>query len=203
MLKQSLFFSIFLVISSSYAQKSKSKYKDAYFASGCFWCVEAIFETVKGVDYAESGYTGGSTKNPTYEAICTGKTGHAETVKVHYDTTVISYKELLRVFFNSHDPSTLNKQGPDSGTQYRSAIFYSNSYDKNQSTDYIKQLKKEGKFKTITTQVEPLTVFYKAESYHQDFEKNNPNNPYVKSVSHPRMDAFKKKTKELLKKKTN
>ena len=203
MLKQSLFFSIFLVISSSYAQKSKSKYKDAYFASGCFWCVEAIFETVKGVDYAESGYTGGSTKNPTYEAICTGKTGHAETVKVHYDTTVISYKELLRVFFNSHDPSTLNKQGPDSGTQYRSAIFYSNSYEKSQASDYIKQLKKEGKFKTITTQVEPLTVFYKAESYHQDFEKNNPNNPYVKSVSHPRMDAFKKKTKDLLKKKTN
>jgi peptide-methionine (S)-S-oxide reductase len=203
MLKQSLFFSIFLVISSSYAQKSKSKYKDAYFASGCFWCVEAIFETVKGVDYAESGYTGGSTKNPTYEAICTGKTGHAETVKVHYDTTVISYKELLRVFFNSHDPSTLNKQGPDSGTQYRSAIFYSNSYEKSQASDYIKQLKKEGKFKTITTQVEPLTVFYKAEAYHQDFEKNNPNNPYVKSVSHPRMDAFKKKTKDLLKKKTN
>jgi peptide-methionine (S)-S-oxide reductase len=203
MLKQALFFLFLLVISSSFAQKSKSKYKNAYFASGCFWCVEAIFETVKGVDYAESGYTGGETKNPTYEAICTGKTGHAETVKVHYDTTVISYKELLRVFFNSHDPSTLNKQGPDSGTQYRSAIFYSNSYDKNQSTDYIKQLKKEGKFKTITTQVEPLTVFYKAESYHQDFEKNNPNNPYVKSVSHPRMDAFKKKTKELLKKKIN
>jgi peptide-methionine (S)-S-oxide reductase len=97
----------------------------------------------------------------------------------------------------------LNKQGPDSGTQYRSAIFYSNSYEKSQASDYIKQLKKEGKFKTITTQVEPLTVFYKAEAYHQDFEKNNPNNPYVKSVSHPRMDAFKKKTKDLLKKKTN
>lgn len=201
MLKLSLFFSIFLVTCSSFAQKSKSKYKDAYFASGCFWCVEAIFETVKGVDYAESGYTGGSTKNPTYEAICTGKTGHAETVKVHYDTTVISYKELLRVFFNSHDPSTLNKQGPDSGTQYRSAIFYSNIYEKNLTTEYIKQLKKDGKFKTITTQVEQLTTFYKAEGYHQDFEKNNPNNPYVKSVSHPRMDAFKKKSKEFLKKK--
>jgi peptide-methionine (S)-S-oxide reductase len=165
MLKQTLFFSIFLVTCSSFAQKSKSKYKDAYFASGCFWCVEAIFETVKGVDYAESGYTGGSTKNPTYEAICTGKTGHAETVKVHYDTTVISYKDLLRVFFNSHDPSTLNKQGPDSGTQYRSAIFYTNSYEKNLSTEYIKQLKKDGKFKTITTQVEQLTTFYKAEAY--------------------------------------
>jgi peptide-methionine (S)-S-oxide reductase len=201
MLKLSLFFSIFLVTCSSFSQKSKSKYKDAYFASGCFWCVEAIFETVKGVDYAESGYTGGSTKNPTYEAICTGKTGHAETVKVHYDTTVISYNELLRVFFNSHDPSTLNKQGPDSGTQYRSAIFYSNTYEKNLATEYIKQLKKDGKFKTITTQVEQLTTFYKAEAYHQDFEKNNPNNPYVKSVSHPRMDAFNKKSKEFLKKK--
>lgn len=201
MLKQTLFFSIFLVTCSSFAQKGKSKYKDAYFASGCFWCVEAIFETVKGVDYAESGYTGGSTKNPTYEAICTGKTGHAETVKVHYDTTVISYKELLRVFFNSHNPSTLNKQGPDAGTQYRSAIFYSNNYEKTLATDYIKQLKKEGKFKTITTQVEPLTVFYKAEAYHQDFEKNNPDNPYIKGVSHPRMEAFKKKSKDLLKKK--
>jgi len=201
MIKYTLFFSIFLSTSISFAQKSKSKYKDAYFASGCFWCVEAIFETVKGVDYAESGYTGGSTKNPSYEAICTGKTGHAETVKVHYDTTVISYKELLRVFFNSHDPSTLNKQGPDSGTQYRSAIFYSNSYEKTLATDYIKKLKKEGKFKTITTQIEALTTFYKAEVYHQDFEKNNPDNPYVKSVSHPRLNAFKKKSKELLKNK--
>jgi peptide-methionine (S)-S-oxide reductase len=199
MIKCTLFFSIFLVTCSSFAQKGKSKYKDAYFASGCFWCVEAIFETVKGVDYAESGYTGGSTKNPTYEAICTGKTGHAETVKVHYDTTVISYKDLLRVFFNSHDPSTLNKQGPDSGTQYRSAIFYTNSYEKNLSLEYIKQLKKSGKFKTITTEVSPLTKFYKAESYHQDFEKNNPNNPYIKSVSHPRFEAFKKKSKEFLK----
>jgi len=201
MIKYTLFFSIFLSTSISFAQKGKSKYKDAYFASGCFWCVEAIFETVKGVDYAESGYTGGSTKNPSYEAICTGKTGHAETVKVHYDTTVISYKELLRVFFNSHDPSTLNKQGPDSGTQYRSAIFYSNSYEKTLATDYIKKLKKEGKFKTITTQIEALTTFYKAEGYHQDFEKNNPDNPYVKSVSHPRLNAFKKKSKELLKNK--
>lgn len=201
MLKNALFFSIFLVTCSAYTQKAKSKYKDAYFASGCFWCVEAIFETVKGVDYAESGYTGGSIKNPTYETICTGKTGHAETVKVRYDTTVISYKELLRVFFNSHDPSTLNKQGPDYGTQYRSAIFYSNDYEKSLASEYIKQLKKDGKFKTITTQVEQLTTFYKAEAYHQDFEKNNPNNPYIKGVSHPRMDAFKKKSKELLKKK--
>jgi len=199
MKKITLFFFIFLVKMTLTAQKAKSKYKDAYFASGCFWCVEAIFETIKGVDYAESGYTGGSTKKPTYEAICTGKTGHAETVKVHYDTTVISYKELLRVFFYSHDPSTLNKQGPDSGTQYRSAIFYSNTYEKSLALDYISQLKKEGKFKTITTQVEPLTDFYKAESYHQDFEKNNPNNPYIQNVSHPRMDAFKKKGKDLLK----
>jgi len=199
MYKLSLTISILLITFSFFSQKNKSKYKDAYFASGCFWCVEAIFETVKGVDYAESGYAGGSTINPTYEAICSGKTGHAETVKVHYDTTVISYKELLRVFFNSHDPSTLNKQGPDSGTQYRSAIFYSNSFEKNSALEAIKQLKKSGKFKTITTEVSPLTKFYKAEAYHQDFEKNNPNNPYIKSVSHPRFDAFKKKSKEFLK----
>jgi peptide-methionine (S)-S-oxide reductase len=184
-----------------FSQKGKtSKYKDAYFASGCFWCVEAIFETVKGVDYAESGYSGGNTKNPSYEDICTGKTGHAETVKVHYDTTIISYKELLRVFFNSHDPSTLNQQGPDRGTQYRSAIFYKTATEKEQANSYIKQLKKEGKFKTITTEVEPFTVFYKAESYHQDYEKNNPDNPYIENVSKPRLNAFKKKTKDLLRK---
>ncbi len=193
MFKISLFFSFLLTTGLSLTQKNNSKYKDAYFASGCFWCVEAIFETVKGVKYAESGYTGGKTSNPTYEDICTGKTGHAETVRVRYDTTIISYKELLRVFFNSHDPSTLNKQGPDSGSQYRSAIFFTSNNEKKLAQDYINDLKKSGKFKIITTEVAQFTKFYKAETYHQDFEKNNPNNPYIKSVSHPRMNAFKRK----------
>ncbi len=193
MFKISLLFSFLLTTGLSLTQKNNSKYKDAYFASGCFWCVEAIFETVKGVKYAESGYTGGKTSNPTYEDICTGKTGHAETVRVRYDTTIISYKELLRVFFNSHDPSTLNKQGPDSGSQYRSAIFFTSNIEKKLAQDYINDLKKSGKLKNITTEVAQFTKFYKAETYHQDFEKNNPNNPYIKSVSHPRMNAFKRK----------
>ncbi len=176
------------------------KIKVAYFGSGCFWCVEAIFETVKGVKEAESGYCGGTTKNPTYEQICTGKTGHAETVKVTYDPNVISYSDLLRVFFNSHDPSTLNQQGPDRGTQYRSVIFYTNDIEEKLAKDYIKNLREKKTFKEITTTLEPYKTFYPAESYHQDFEKRNPDYPYVKQVSVPRLKAFKNKTKDLLKK---
>ena len=119
------FFYSFFILSSSQAQKTKV----AYFGIGCFWCVEAIFETVKGVKEAESGYSGGTIKKPTYDQICSGKTGHAETIKVVYDSNVISYSDLLRVFFNSHDPTTLNQQGPDRGTQYRSVIFYSNEIE--------------------------------------------------------------------------
>jgi len=145
------------------AQKTSA----AYFGSGCFWCVEAIFETVKGVKSADSGYSGGSTKMPTYEEVCTGLTGHAETVKVIYDPSIISYKDLLRVFFNSHDPSTLNKE--------------------------------KKTISNITTTLEPFVAFYKAESYHQDFEKRNPDNAYVRQVSIPRLKAFKKKSKEYLK----
>lgn len=185
-----------LIQFSVLAQKTKV----AYFGSGCFWCVEAIFETVKGVKEAESGYCGGTTKNPTYEQICTGRTGHAETVKVTYDPNVISYSDLLRVFFNSHDPTTLNQQGPDKGTQYRSVIFYSNETEKQLAKDYIKNLLDKKTFKEITTTLEPFNTFYPAEAYHQDFEKRNPDYPYVKQVSIPRLKAFKNKTKDLLKK---
>ena len=176
------------------------KLKTAYFGSGCFWCVEAIFETVKGIKEVESGYCGGTTKNPTYEQICTGRTGHAETVKVTYDPKVISYSDLLRVFFNSHDPTTLNQQGPDKGTQYRSVIFYANESEKELAKDYIKILLDKKTFKEITTTLEPFSTFYPAEAYHQDFEKRNPDYPYVKQVSLPRLKAFKNKTKDLLKK---
>lgn len=175
------------------------KMQDAYFASGCFWCVEAIFETIKGVDYAESGYAGGWKKNPSYEEVCSGKTGHAETVHVRYDASIVSYTDLLRVFFNSHDPSTKNQQGPDKGTQYRSVIFYKSEEEKNAAESYIKTLKAKDKDLVITTEIVAFTNFYRAESYHQDFEKNNPNNPYIKNVSHPRLQAFKKKTRDLLK----
>ena len=198
-MKQFLIFFFFnlLITFSIQAQKTKV----AYFGSGCFWCVEAIFETVKGVKEAESGYCGGTTKNPTYEQICTGRTGHAETVKVTYDPNVISYADLLRVFFNSHDPTTLNQQGPDRGTQYRSVIFYSNESEKELAKNYIKNLLDKKTFKEITTTLEPFSTFYPAEAYHQDFEKRNPDYPYVKQVSLPRLKAFKNKTKDLLKKK--
>lgn len=197
-MKQFLIFFFFnlLITFSIQAQKTKV----AYFGSGCFWCVEAIFETVKGVKEAESGYCGGTTKNPTYEQICTGRTGHAETVKVTYDPNVISYSDLLRVFFNSHDPTTLNQQGPDKGTQYRSVIFYANESEKELAKNYIKNLLDKKKFKEITTTLEPFSTFYPAEAYHQDFEKRNPDYPYVKQVSLPRLKAFKNKTKDLLKK---
>jgi peptide-methionine (S)-S-oxide reductase len=191
------FFCNLLISFSIQAQKTKV----AYFGSGCFWCVEAIFETVKGVKEAESGYCGGTTKNPTYEQICTGRTGHAETIKVTYDPNVISYSDLLRVFFNSHDPTTLNQQGPDKGTQYRSVIFYANESEKELSINYIKNLLDKKTFKEITTTLEPFSTFYPAEAYHQDFEKRNPDYPYVKQVSLPRLKAFKNKTKDLLKKK--
>jgi peptide-methionine (S)-S-oxide reductase len=171
----------------------------AYFASGCFWCVEAVFESVTGVSEAVSGYSGGEEKNPSYELICTGRTRHAEAVKVYYDSTIVSYETLLVVFFDSHDPSTLNQQGPDRGPQYRSAIFYRNEREKKAAEKYISVLKKKGSYKTITTEVSKLKTFYDAEDYHQDYERNHPNNSYVKAVSIPRLNTFKAKHPELLK----
>lgn len=192
-----LFFFLFLTINYlSLSQKTST----AYFGSGCFWCVEAIFESVKGVKYAESGYSGGTIKNPTYEQVCSGRTGHAETVKVVYYPSEIGYEDLLRVFFNSHDPTTLNQQGPDKGTQYRSVIFYSDENEKKIAQKHIESLLEKKEFKQITTTLEPFQAFYRAEEYHQDFEKNNPLNPYVIQVSKPRIKAFKSKSKQFLKK---
>lgn len=184
---------------SSKTPAQLSKYQVAYFGSGCFWCVEAIYESVKGVAEVESGYSGGHVENPTYEEVCTGTTGHAETVKIYYDSTVISYDDLLKVFYDSHDPTTLNRQGPDAGTQYRSAIFYQNNYERDHAKAYIDQLLKEKKFPRITTEVVKYTAFYKAEEYHQNFECRNPNNGYVQAVSQPRLEQFKIKAPELLK----
>lgn len=178
---------------------SLKKYQVAYFGSGCFWCVEAIYESVKGVKEVESGYSGGSVKNPTYEEVCTGKTGHAETVKIYYDSSEVSYKDLLAVFFNSHDPTTLNRQGADAGTQYRSAIFYQNETERVLALAYIKELIDEKTFPIITTEVTPFTSFYKAEAYHQDFECKNPNNGYIKNVSVPRFKQFELKMPEMIK----
>jgi len=172
----------------------------AVFASGCFWCVEAIFESVTGVSEAVSGYAGGKAENANYKVVGSGYSKHAEAVEVYYDPAVVSYETLLKVFFGSHDPTTLNRQGPDAGPQYRSAIFYNNDVEKNAAEAYIAKLTAEGVFKgAITTEVSKLEKFYDAEAYHQDYEKNNPNQPYVRAVSVPRLKAFQAKYPELLK----
>jgi peptide-methionine (S)-S-oxide reductase len=173
----------------------------AYFASGCFWCVEAIFESIDGVEEVVSGYSGGKEKNPTYEQVSAGLTGHAESVKIYYDSSKVSYQTLLEAFFGSHDPSTLNQQGPDRGKQYRSAIFYKNAGEKAAAESYILELLKAKTFSKITTEIAPFSVFYEAEEYHQDYEQLNPDNSYVRSVSIPRLNKFKQKFPKLLKKK--
>lgn len=176
-----------------------SSLETAYFASGCFWCVEAVFESVRGVVEAESGYAGGEIKNPTYEQICTGKLKHAESVKVIYDPKIVSYATLLDVFFNSHDPSTLNRQGPDAGPQYRSIAFYQNDNEREAIKNKIKMLLEMETFSKITTEVKEFEVFYRAEEYHQDYERNHPNQSYVQAVSVPRLNAFKARMPEVLK----
>ena len=179
----------------------QKKMKKAYFASGCFWCVEAIYESLKGVDEVYSGYAGGFTKNPNYSQIGTGKTGHAEAVEVIYDPNLISFETLIQVFFGSHDPTTPNRQGPDFGSQYRSIAFYTSEKERETIQNYILILEKEEYFSNeIVTEIKALDKFYYAEEYHQNYEKNNPNNPYVKKISIPRLRNFQKLYPELLKK---
>ena len=187
-------------IESKVAHMSKKENKVAYFASGCFWCVEAVFESVIGVDEAISGYAGGHTLNPTYQTIGTGKTGHAETVAVYYNPKKVSFKTLVTVFFGSHDPTTKNGQHPDYGTQYRSIAFYSTDSEKKTIEAAITKLNQEIYSGKIVTEITKHTKFYKAEDYHQDYEKRNPNQGYVKAVSIPRLNKFKNKFPELLKK---
>ncbi|CAL2074849.1 peptide-methionine (S)-S-oxide reductase MsrA [Tenacibaculum sp. 190524A02b] len=171
----------------------------AYFASGCFWCVEAIFESVEGVSEAISGYAGGHTKNPTYQTIGTGRTGHAETVAVYYDSKKVSFKTLVDVFFGSHNPTTKNGQHPDYGTQYRSIAFYQNQKEKQIIEKTIDELNIEVYKGKIVTEVTKFKKFHKAEEYHQNYERLNPNNSYVKNVSIPRLNRFKRKFPHLLK----
>ena len=195
---------LFLLLSWSclQAQTAQNSYEEkAYFASGCFWCVEAIFESVSGVGDVISGYAGGTEKNPTYEAVSRGLTSHAEAVMVPYDPSVVSFETLLAVFFGSHDPTTLNRQGPDRGAQYRSITFYQNDKERASIENIIQKFKERNTFEApITTEVKALTTFYKAEDYHQDYEARNPNNPYVRAVSIPRLNRFKKAFPMLLKK---
>ncbi|MHB8905902.1 MAG: peptide-methionine (S)-S-oxide reductase MsrA [Melioribacteraceae bacterium] len=170
-----------------------TKYEVATFAAGCFWCTEAVFQRLKGVVKIESGYSGGSVPNPTYEAVCTGQTGHAECTQITFDPKIISYKELLEVFWKTHDPTTLNRQGNDTGTQYRSAIFYHNDEQKQLAEKYKRELDSEKIWKDpIVTEIVPFKKFYKAEDYHQDYYNKNGSQPYCSFVITPKLEKFKK-----------
>jgi peptide-methionine (S)-S-oxide reductase len=172
----------------------------ATFAGGCFWCTEAVFERVKGVKDVVSGYTGGTQKNPTYKQVSYGKTDHAEGVQIFFDPDQISYGELVEIFFATHDPTTLNRQGPDIGRQYRSAVYYHNEQQKDIVKTHIKLLTMNGIYKDpIVTEVAPFGTFYPAEDYHQDFYANNPNNAYIQSIAVPKVNKFKKRFKDKLK----
>ena len=164
----------------------------ATFAGGCFWCTEAVFNRLGGVQQVVSGYTGGHIKNPAYREICTGRTGHAEAIQIFFDETVISYQELLEIFFATHDPKTLNRQGNDVGTQYRSAIFYSNDRQKEAATDFISYLEKEQIFnEAITTEIVKLEVFYNAEEDHQNYYNLNQEQPYCQYIINPKIKKLK------------
>jgi len=172
----------------------------ATFAAGCFWCVEAVFQELKGVLSVTSGYTGGNIKNPTYSEVCSGVTGHAEACQIIYDPKVISYDELLEAFWSSHDPTTLNRQGADQGTQYRSAIFYHNEQQKQLAEAYKAKLNAEKAFaKPIVTEISPAGAFYKAEDYHQNYYSENGNAPYCTFVIAPKLEKFRKVFKDKLK----
>lgn len=157
----------------------------AYFAGGCFWCVEAVFQRINGVTSVKSGYCNGSTQNPTYQDICTGATGHAEVVKIEFDESVVSFEDLLQVFFATHDATTLNQQGNDKGTQYRSAVFYANTKQQAQAKQFIEKLGDN-----IVTEVTKIAVFYPAEDYHQNYYNNNPNQPYCAMLITPKLDKY-------------
>ena len=173
----------------------------ATLAGGCFWCLEAVFDEVKGVQGVESGYAGGHVDNPSYRAVCNGDTGHAEVVQVHFDPSTVSYRDLLNVFFAIHDPTTLNRQGADVGTQYRSAIFYHDEEQKKVAVELIKDLNTQQIWdRPIVTQVEKLDKFFMAEDYHQEYFVRNQYQPYCMAVVAPKVSKFRKHFLELLKK---
>ncbi len=172
----------------------------ATFAAGCFWCVEAQFQDLKGVEQVISGFMGGHTPNPTYKEVCTGQTGHAEVCNIIYDPSVISYDELLAAFFYAHDPTQLNRQGNDTGTQYRSVIFYHNEAQKEAATAAIDRLEKEQVYEApIVTKIEPAATFYKAEDYHQNYYNQNGEQGYCRYVIQPKVEKFEKVFKNKLK----
>ena len=173
----------------------------ATLAGGCFWCLEAVFDQVKGVESVETGYTGGHTKNPSYREVCNGDTGHAEVVQIRFDPSIISYRDLLNVFFTIHDPTTLNRQGGDIGTQYRSAIFYHDDEQKKIAEEVIKELNAQKLWDNpIVTEVTKFDKFYMAEDYHQEYFAKNPYQPYCQVIVAPKVAKFRKHFLEMLKK---
>jgi peptide-methionine (S)-S-oxide reductase len=205
-----------LVAGTSCGQKAKEKQENktmanqvsnteglelATFGSGCFWCTEAIFLDVEGVYNVQSGYMGGKVKNPTYKEVCSGLTGHAEVIQFHYDPKKISYDEVLEIFWKTHDPTTLNRQGADVGTQYRSVVFYHNDQQKQLAEHYKSKLESENVFNDpIVTEITPASVFYKAEDYHQNYYNLNQDQPYCSFVITPKLEKFRKVFKEKTKK---
>ncbi len=215
MYKILIFGSILLMGIESCAQKSKdatpqktthhmsdsSTNAIATFGTGCFWCTEAIFQQLEGVIKVTSGYSGGHAKNPTYKEVCTGTTGHAECLNIEYDSTKISFSDLLEVFWNTHNPTTLNRQGNDVGTQYRSVVFYHDDHQKELTQNYIDQLNHNHTWPDpIVTTLEPFTVFYPAEDYHQNYYNQNGDQPYCQYVVRPKVEKFKEHFKDKLKK---
>ena len=171
----------------------------AVFGGGCFWCTEAIFQNLRGVKKVTSGYAGGRMDNPSYEQVSMGNTGHAESVKIEFDPSMISYANLLEVFFATHDPTTMNQQGADVGEQYRSVIFFSNDSQEKQAKEYVTKLERTHEFENpIVTQIEKLDQFYPAEEYHQNFYKSNPDKPYCQLVINPKLTKLRKQFAKLL-----
>jgi peptide-methionine (S)-S-oxide reductase len=203
-MKTNLLLLLFAISMIGNAQNKKSDLHTVTLGGGCYWCVEAVYENLMGVKSVVSGYSGGQIANPTYEQVSTGATGHAEVVQVTYDKNITSLEEILKVFFTVHDPTTLNRQGADVGTQYRSVIFYKDNEQKSKAQAIIDDLNKAQVYNDkIVTKVEPFTRFYKAEDYHQNYYAKNRNQPYCKMVIQPKIEKFEKVFKNRLKNKKN
>lgn len=180
-------------------KQMSEKTDTAILGAGCFWCVEAIFQRLKGVESIESGYTGGTVENPTYKQVCTGETGHAEVTKIIFNPDVISFNDLLEVFWTTHDPTTLNQQGADIGTQYRSAVFYLNDEQKMQAEKSKSEIATQIWDGSIVTEITPLKKYYKAEDYHQNYFNQNSDQSYCRFVINPKLEKFRKKFKDKIK----
>lgn len=178
-----------------------STLQTATLGGGCYWCLEAVFQRLEGVESVTSGFSGGQVENPTYKEVCTGKTGHAEVIQIKYDSSKVSFEDILKVFFTMHDPTTLNRQGNDVGTQYRSVIFYHNKDQKDIAEQIISALNESGAYDAkIVTEVTPFDTFYKAEDYHQNYYNDNKYQPYCAYVIQPKIEKFEKVFKDRLKK---